>query len=490
MRLYRVLITPWVATPRSARWLFVWVLALAALGAVLGRIYGVTERAWAFSTIMLGIGNAACWLLLMPNGLVLALAARRLRLPGISRDVVWSLPLYAVLGIGVPLLCQFPHGHVESFAIAQVLVAAAALLFMLLPAYLGLASYFLFVLSHRALSHVISIPGPSDPRFVPWGGTLAVVLVLMLAWRWRQLLRPSYVQRGWRAPSLINYRRNLGRAQSDPLTDAASMRVRPGWLLARPDLRGVGPQAPAKSLRLALGGVYLPQTIIGRLYQWISIVLALTFMALIFFVVTLGGNDVSRLLHYVFSRDGFVPLSWLFAVFSLVLVMVPVELLILRWGRPNAELSLLALLPGLGGASGSKHMLLRATLARPVRHLLLLLLVGWLGAASLDAGWPVALAMLVVMLGCFGYLGAMVLSIFGGRALSGFSKSLLMIGMFVLLSLTVLLPQLWRDSDVLYATRADDVLVAAWLMLACLLWWLARRGASALRQRPHPFMPY
>jgi hypothetical protein len=64
-----------------------------------------------------------------------------------------------------------------------------------------------------------------------------------------------------------------------------------------------------------------------------------------------------------------------------------------------------------------------------------------------------------------------------------------MIGMFTLLSLTVLLPQLWQDWDVLQATRADEALVVTWLVLAALLLWLARRGASALRARPHPFLP-
>lgn len=489
MSIYRVLLTPWMATPRSGRRSFVLVLALLALGDALAHVFGVAARAWMLDAAMLGIANAACWLLLMPNGLVLVLAARRLRLPGIDRDVVWSMPLYAALGIGVPLLCRFPQGHVSSFAILQLLLAAGALLFMVLPYYLGLGSYFVFVFFHRALSQVISIPGPSDPRFIPWAGTLVVVLLLIFAWRWRQLLRGDYIERGWRAPGLINFRRTLGMAQRDPLTDAGSMRVRPGWLLARPALRRAGPQAPARSLRIALGGVYLPQTLIGRLYQGIPVVLSLAFMVLVFFGATLGDHGVSRALHYVFSRGGFVPLSWLFAVVSLMLVMMSVELLTLRWGRVNAELPLLALLPGLGGASDSKHVLLRAALGRPASHLLVLLLIGWLGAASVDAGWPVALAMLVVVLGCFAYLCAMALSIFGGRALSGFGKSLLMIGMFTLLSLTVLLPQLWQDWDVLQATRADEALVVTWLVLAALLLWLARRGASALRARPHPFLP-
>ncbi|MEO6799098.1 MAG: hypothetical protein ABI178_04105 [Rhodanobacter sp.] len=292
-----------------------------------------------------------------------------------------------------------------SFSVVQVLLAAAAMLFMVMPNYLVLPLYLVLLLSHRALSQVISIPGPPDPRFVVWGGTLAVVLVFVFAWCWRQLLRGDMLIRGLRAPTLINLRRNLASPQSDPLTDAESMRVRPNWLLARPDSRDVGPQAPCKSLRTALGGVYLPQTIIGRLYQWIPAVLMLATMGLIFFVVTLGSHDVSRLLHYVFSRDGFRMVSGLFAVFSMLIVVMPVELLTLRWGRTNAELPLLALLPGLNsprrGHDGKRVMLLTA-IRLPAARLLLLLAVGCVGAATLDVGWLVMLMMLVVALGCLG----------------------------------------------------------------------------------------
>ncbi|MEO7052125.1 MAG: hypothetical protein ABI128_10725 [Rhodanobacter sp.] len=61
---------------------------------------------------------------------------------------------------------------------------------------------------------------------------------------------------------------------------------------------------------------------------------------LIFLVATLGEQDGSRLMYDVFSREGFLVASWMFAVFSLMFVMMPVELLTQRWGRPNAELAL------------------------------------------------------------------------------------------------------------------------------------------------------
>ena len=487
MRLYRVLLTPWVATPRFSRWLLVFMLALLVLGDALGQIFGVATRVWVFSACMLGAANAMCWLLLLPNGLLLAMAARHLRLPGIRRDVVWSLLLYAALGIGVPMLCQFPHGHMLGFAIVQVLVVVGTMLYLVLPAYVGLALCLLPVLFNSA-RHAFSLPGLTDPRFLSWGGTTAVLLVLLLAWRWRHLLRGDYAEWGMRAPNLINLRRNMGGAQRDPLTDAGLLRARPNWMLAHPDLRRVGPQAPVRSLRVALGGASLPQTIIGCLYQWVSVMLMVVLAGLVLLVTTLDDHRLSHVLYYVFSREGFVAASWVFAVCGLALVMTPVELLTLRWGRRNAELPLLALLPGLGQAGRSTCVLLRTVIERPAVRLGLLLLVGWLGTASLDVGWTVALAMLVVTLGCLGYVYAMALSLFGGCPLPNFGKSLLMIGMFVLVSVTVLLPQLWHDWDMLYAARARDALVAAWLALALFLSWLGVHGWRELRQRPHPFL--
>jgi hypothetical protein len=118
----------------------------------------------------------------------------------------------------------------------------------------------------------------------------------------------------------------------------------------------------------------------------------------------------------------------------------------------------------------------------------LLVLVGWVGAVSMDAGLSVGLAMLAVAGGCLGYLCAMVLSIFGGHPLSGFGKSLLLIGMFVLLGLTMLLPQLGDEAIAPAIGKATVALVVAWLALALFLLWLGRRGWHELQQRPHPFL--
>lgn len=486
--LQRVLLAPWMASPRSSRWLVVLALVVALAGAVPVWIYTHAVHPWVWSALVLGVGNGLCWLLLMPNGLFLVLAARRLGMPGITRDVLWSIPLYVALGIGVPVLLQLPQGHVLAFSVMQLLVATSAMLYMLLPAYIGILLCLLPVL-HGLARHMGVLPGLGDPRLVTWGGGLVALLVLLLAWRWQQLLHGEIPTGGLRAPGLVNLRRNLGRAQRDPLTDVALLRHRPAWLMVRVDLSGVGVRAPVKSLRVALGGVYLPQTAGGRLHQLVPTLLALLVVGLLLFAMTMGDNSAGRLLHYLLSREGFTLEGWMFGVFSLVVVMVSVEALLLRWERVNAELPLLALLPGLSGAGNIKRLLLRAAIQRPAGYLGVLLAIGWLVAAGLGFGWPIGIAMLVGSLGSLGYLCAMVLGIFGGRPLSGFGKGLLMVVMFVLLSLTVLLPLLWHDWSALSVTRVQAALGISWLLLTWFLWWFGRRGWHGLQQRPHPFLP-
>lgn len=489
MSLYRACLAPWIATPRAARWWFVIMLVLVLVGDVLGQVFGRAAQPWVFSAMLLGVGNGLCWTILMPNSLLLALDAKRLALPGVGRDVAWSLPLYALLTIGVPMLVRLPYGHVLAFGIVQVLVATIAALYMLLPAYLALLIICSMPLLRRVVSHFVALPAPTDPRFLPWGGVTAVLLMLIVVWRWRQLLRGDVPLRGMRAPNVINLRRQLGMSRGDPVTGAPSLHTRPGWMVARPNLHGVGPYAPIRSLRMALGGAYLPQTITGRLYQLSINVLLLLLMGLLFFSVTIDDHSARRLVHYLFGHQGLIVIGWVLAVGCLGVVMMPVELLTLRWERINAELPLLALLPGISPHGAIKHMLLRTALLQPAIWLGLLLLVSGIGSGLLHLGWPVEQAMLLMVLVCLGYLVAMALSIFGGRPLPGFGKALLMIGMFGLLGLTVLLLALQGDWAASHVITTAAALAAGWCLLVLFLLWLGFRGWRGLHARPHPFLP-
>ena len=209
---------------------------------------------------------------------------------------------------------------------------------------------------------------------------------------------------------------------------------------------------------------------------------------MLIFGITRFDATTEQWVQYVFSRQGLLFAGMVCAIFCFALVLGVVELLTLRWSRVNAELSLLGLLPGLGKTGEIKRMLLRTAIQRPASRLGLLCVVGLIVAAHLHVGRPVELAMPLIALACLGYLVATALNIFGGRPLPGFGKALLMIGMVVLLSLTLLLPVLWHDWSGLFVVRAGDALGATWIALALFLLWLGRRGWRGLQARPHPFL--
>lgn len=488
MKLYRTLLTPWLATIRSTRWIaaagFVVFIAID----LLVRVFSNSQHPWLISAMVLGAGNGFCWAVFMPNTLLLALDAQRLCLPGIQREVTRSLALYALLSIGVPVLLQLPSGHALSLAIVLVLTAGIGAMYMLLPSYLGFG-FFLLPALHDATRRFLPIPSPTDPGFVWWGAGGAVLMVLSFVLRWRQLLHGGIViTRGSGAPMLMNFRRSLSLSQSNPLAEGALLRARPDWLTTRPDLRHTGPQAPIKSLRMALGGVYLPQTVIGRLYRLFPLLVVLVIIGLLFVVSALGDRADWSLPQYIFSREGFIFTGLLFAVASMMVATMASDLLDLRWGKINAELPLLALLPGLGDARGVKRALLRTAIERPAAMLALPLIAIWIAAARLHLGWAIEACTLLISLGCLGLLAASAVSTLGGRLLPGWGKGLLLIGVFVLFGLSILLPMTWHELMPSVVTTAGLVLGVGWLALALFLLWLGRRGWRGLQQRPHPFL--
>jgi hypothetical protein len=198
--------------------------------------------------------------------------------------------------------------------------------------------------------------------------------------------------------------------------------------LDRSQRRGQVHQAAARSLRIALGGVYLPQTCYRPTTS-----------------VDPGVAELGRAL-----------------------------------GSGNAELPLLALLSGLSGASDSKQVLPGVTLGRPGRHLLF---CRWLAGLArrrwMAVGrwcwrcWWWCKAASATSAPCLEHLRRT-------RAVQ-FQQELAD-------ARHVRAAQPHRVAATVVAglgscecSPADHALVATWLALAVLLLWLARRGASALR---------
>ena len=184
--------------------------------------------------------------------------------------------------------------------------------------------------------------------------------------------------------------------------------------------------------------------------------------------------------------------TWFGTFFCLMFAILTTGYLERSWRRVNAELPLLALLPGLKGAGTLRRNLLLATLLPPLRSQSVLLVLLMVAAINLPGGGVTELFIALAPLGSAGMVVAVTLCILGGQPLSYWVTAGLMVVTGILIFI--------NDSTVLALMNTgehpwdagDIVLFAlgmAWLLLAAALLWLGHRGWRGLQQRPHPFLP-
>lgn len=489
MNLHRILITPWQATRASLRWVSLVVFGLCVIGAGAMTLLPDEPFRWLLVAAIYCLGLGYFWAFMMSSLLVLAIDARQLRLPSISRTVVWCLLWHGVLMVLLPgLLLQALAGIGLVSGLMMALAIAFGLAFVLLPRYLssfiGFAPAILIGLHHATGIH---LPLPGEPHFVEWGGAGLVVLLLVDMLRWRTLLRATNPREcGYTSAMVMQFGRGgtMGRlgglAQKN---STAMLRRRPGWLQARADLRNAGPQSPVTTLLVALGGWYMPQRWASYLRQMLPVLLPIALFVPVMALMQWGDphpggmNAFWRAMGLGVTGGTFGGL-----VLAASAALAPAQ----RWKRANGELSLLALLPRLGTAASVRANLLRAALIKPLlaQAVLLALVLGSALAIKLSG---IALVLLtLVQLGCAGAVVGLVLCTFGGIDLSMWVRAALALGGVVLLSISAFIPLLaqpWPLNGLL-----DVLLGLAWATFAGALIWLARRGWRGLQQRPHPFL--
>lgn len=473
---------PWYWTYPSLRWGAVVVFVLCSAGAVAIGVFADGPDAVSGAVAMYGGGLAYLWAFFFSLGLLVAIDARQLRLPGIQRRIGASLVLYGLLGVAVPLFVPGVNGDM---AAVLALFSVGGLAFALMPRYLALMLALTPSLVNALWSR-LDLPGIGDPRFAPWAALATLGLLLVCAWRWRQLLRAGSQQaRGWSSPMVLQFR----SGSWGHIGDHGQLRQRPDWLQAGVDLAGVSPARPRKVLQVMLGGWYLPQTVgsYGKQLALILGILALPAASLVLLsqIKSPVGADFTATLEGDVIR-AFISLS----VMAAPMICIFSSLWLgRRWQRTNAELSLLALLPGLGDPAGVKRQLLRTALGLPLAlHALLVLLLGlvmlfWHGHVYMLS------FMLLAQLGSAAVTAAALLNLFGGRALSPWSFGLILVVASVLTILSLLLPALALGRDPMtQALPLLPLLPLGWLLLAGAMAWLCRRGWRGLMQRAHPFL--
>lgn len=461
----QVMRTPWLMASRSSRWIAFSLIALCVIGVTwLWQTLPPTALSWIGYAAMFGVANAFCWLLLVPNQLLLARAAFQLHMPGVRRDVALSGLLYVCIGMAVPI-ALFP-AHALGVGLVLVLSAAGAALMLLLPLSVVLAAWIaLSALSRTDGEAVVGHVLAAHP--LEWSGIALALSAAGVVWRWRHLVRAdAAVMTGWRAPVVtsLHWRRDVWRrAQSDATREPST------WLSVTPDLRRIGPDHPVRSVRIVIGRSYLPQ--IFTLHSWLLIVVVYSLAALILF-------------HDAFWNASLAQrVLWGTEYGSFLLSLFAVKSVIWRWRAGAAEMSLLALLPGFGGARGARRAVLHAVFGLPAKQLGFLLLAAWAAIAWGHLGMAAALLVLLTQLAWFGLLVAMLPGVMGGRPLSWWRYLLLWAGVGLLVAAGFWL--VGRDGGDL---RFQVVLEGAAALMGLVLWVLGYRGWTALWRRPHVFL--
>jgi len=485
-----VLLAPWRAAPRWTRWYVGGILAVATVGAAL---VGVFSHRASWPTLaggVLAFGEFFAGMFLLAPGLLLAVDARQLRLPALERVAPLGVAWPALVLIAIPAaVLGLAGGPAVDIACMLALALCGGLLMGLLPRLLC-ASLGLMPMALHTTGPSLHLPEPGEAGFATLAleMTAAMLALCVLCWR-RQLRDRDPYRQGWWQPMVLQFRRGQHAGGwgglSGGLPDSVQQILQqPDWLRATVDLRPAGPRRPRYSLRVALGGMFVPMTAAGRARQ-----LTVTVLPSVLVIVMLLAQASRRHggLSWALLLDWTGMFAWFGSFIGLLVTLLAVMQLGQRWQKSNAELPLLALLPGLGTPAQVRRHLLAASLLPGVGLQVLVLAVLSVLALRAHLGWMAEVAVLLSQMASMGVLVAFTLAILGGRPLPGWGTGVFCIACFILVSLSLSLPLLGRDGAAAHGAWLATML-AAWALFLLALAWLGRRGWRALARRQHPFL--
>lgn len=480
----------WV--PRSR-----WTKSLAAVGYVIG-VGGVVLRIWMAPgdfVANFGVGMAALCLYLVGTMLYLPLIrwarmARQWRLPKVQHAATRSAWGVATVLVVPPTLIAWIF-----------LTWTDVLMVALLGACLAATSALFFLFSHRGNSGgyfiqaaiivlLISQPWVWHALHTPsfWFVVALASIDLLLVWtaihRWRRLCRSEC----WTGSELVFPRERSTRASlAEPMARwNALMGFLERWLHAtglrhltsRPDMQRLGPRYRTRSLRMALGGFWLPQAR-GPRFANRMLILMIVLTVVGFGWMMMFGLGIGKML--ALAMIGMMLASAMIA-FRMLSALAQLRN---TWSRPNAEVPLLALLPNLQPEGRSRRWLL-GVITRPLWWYLALQLLCCLlmiYAEHLSAG----LIVLILALFIGTATGTVVLPLLTwGSHRTGLARFLwfvlvcLVFATLVAISLPVV-----GVPEALITTQVFALLWALYIVCLAGFGW---RGWLRWRTWPHPFL--
>ena len=491
MRLWRLLALPWCALSQTARGVVAMLAGITLLLALLGGVYGYHHTSdWSRRAADgMALLNAVAWAGLLSQTLLLARDAHRLRFPALEREVVISLGLYALLTMVLPALwVGLLDGHVLMSLMSAALGAGVGMAYAILPGYLSI-----LITLTVLLWPGLGLPGPTQPGFTVLAGACAVLLWLLITWRWHVVVRNEQAMQGNGAPTILKLRSNLlyGRMGFGGVgNEARLIRQRPNWLQPGVNLRGSGPGNPQRSLRVALGGWAMPQTPVSHLRQGAFVLLSIGLVVLLL-TLQMSTDDSHEAWQTLLRSEVINALTWYGALSGVLMAIIGASRLRHRWGKSNTELPLLALLPGLGDAAQVRRALLRASLLPCLAMQSLLLLASLSLASWSHLGVQGDLLLLLSQLGGMGLTFALALEVLGGVRLQvGWLTALVVSSyLWIVINIGIAVPPFHRGAPIVLGNVGAGWLAAGWAAFTVALLWRGRRGWRGLQQRPHPFLP-
>lgn len=492
MNVQGMLIAPWYATRRTTRWLMVSLSVLLVVSITVFAAYGMrgAEHAyWAPVTGMLAaVGVFVLALFGLSPCLLLAIAGRQMRLPHVERDASTAVLFYGALLVLVPgVLIGGLGGYLGNVMAMLACGVTAALAMALLP---RIFSFFVWLLpaAFNMLRPSLHLPGPVEAMFPLVGGAFALFFALLALVCWIRLLRSGQLAGGsMGAPMLMQFSagsRGGWGSWGDAGADASTLiRRNPSWLQPRVSLSQSGPAHPVASLRIGLGGVFAPLTVGGRAVQF-GVLLA----ASLFFVLQVAMQATQTHAHH--TSDNFVHagmvgmMMWGVGFGGSMLALLPIAQLAQRWMKQNAELPLLALMPGLGDAHQVKRRLLCASLLPPLVSLAALTVFALVMSMLLHFSAIGTLALVLTLCGAMAFVCAFAISVIGGRPLGRWPSVGLCLFGYGLFAVSIIFPMVGGSTGQHYIAW----FLAAWSVLLALLAWLALRGWRGITARPHLFL--
>ncbi|RDS81508.1 hypothetical protein [Dyella psychrodurans] len=487
-----MLLMPWRTTVPGMRRIMLGILAALLAGAVYIAVHWHTPNASLGAAVTIGYGEFFVGMLLLSPFLLMAIDARQMRVPRMQRSIMAGLVFYGAVLVAAPSTVLGVVGvNVATVVAVATLGLMLGLSLGLLPRYfavvMGLSPLLISLLRQYVALPDLSVPGLE----IIWAIVAFLIVICRVCW-WHHV-RAADPYRGSFAKPMVLYTRgttqvgwsgwsNWGRSYDV----ARQIRSQPQWMQPVAELRKSGPTYPRHSLRIALGGWLLPKTWGSICRQWFVVLVPLA--AVIMLLKIAYGYRVLRVfiaLEHSLTLGAWV---WLGGFGGAGLSLVVVLLLHQRWSKTNAELPLLALLPGLGRGSVLIRHLLGASLGRVlgIQFVLTVVLVLTAFAKHVDSA-----SLCILLLGQVagsGFVAAFALAYVGGRSLPIGSVAAVAAACFTLIGFDNVCMPFFSAAPVV-GMLPRIMLMAAWVVLIGALAWIGQRGWRGLQRRPHPFLP-